>query len=83
MIVRLASTILLIVSILIAVAGESRAGHEITFYPSFYPQEITVQTMDGAAAARRLAKSTAQAYLGDPFARGPVPDEHVQVPVAR
>jgi len=76
MIVRPASTILLTVSILIAAAGESRGGHEITFYPSFYPQEITVQTMDGAAAARRLGKSTVQAYLGDPFARSPVP-EHV------
>jgi len=73
MIVRPSSTILLTVSILIAVAGASRAGHEITFYPSFYPQEITVQTMDGATAARLLGKSTVQAYLGDPFARGAVP----------
>jgi hypothetical protein len=76
MIVRVVHALLIVVSILIAIAGESRAGHEITFYPSFYPQEITVQTADGIAATRLLGKSTLQAYLGDPFARRAAP-EHV------
>ncbi len=76
MIGRAVSAVLLVVSLLLAGSGESRAGHEITFYPSFYPQEISVRTVDPTAAARLLGGSTLQAYLGDPFARG-APPEHI------
>jgi hypothetical protein len=39
------------------------------FYPSYYPQEITLETMAVAAAPGRFAKNTLHGYLGDdPFA---------------
>jgi hypothetical protein len=66
---------LVVLTILLASGGE--AGHEITFYPSFYPQEITLRTVDRPEAARRLARSELQAHVGaDPFAGAAVP-EHV------
>ena len=44
------------------------AGHEMTFYPSFYPHEITLKPLDRTAAARALEKTDVQAHLGaDPF----------------
>jgi hypothetical protein len=46
---------------LVAVA---HAGHEFPFYPSFYPQEITVEMLDPQAAAQRLAAGTLHAYAG-------------------
>ena len=67
---------------ILAVASGSEAGHEITFYPSFYPQEITLRTVDVPGAARLLAKSTVQAYVGtNPFARAGAP-EHVTYAVS-
>ena len=48
----------------LALAGASRAGHEFPFYPSFYPQEITLEALDAPAAAQRLAKGTLHAYVG-------------------
>jgi hypothetical protein len=52
----------------------AQAGHEVPFYPSFYPQEIKVEVMEPPAAARLLQKKTLHAYLGaDPFAGGAVP----------
>ncbi len=62
----------------LAAAGVAGAGHELTFYPSFYPQEITLKVADAAAAARGLEKSELHAYIGaDPFA-GRTPPEHVR-----
>jgi hypothetical protein len=50
------------------------AGHEIPFYPSFYPQEIRVHVLAPAAAVKRLEAGTLQAYLGaDPFRGRPLP----------
>src|SRR5215470_18322653 len=49
--------------------GVAWAGHEITFYPSFYPQEITVRTVAPDVAAQLLKKNEIQAYVGaDPLA---------------
>jgi hypothetical protein len=48
----------------LALAGAAHAGHEFPFYPSFYPQEITVEALDAQAAAQRLAKGTLHAYVG-------------------
>jgi len=49
--------------------GGARAGHELPFYPGYYPQEIRVETVAPAAAAPLLAKSALHAYVGDdPFA---------------
>src|SRR5512145_1299347 len=50
---------------LLAVA---HAGHEFPFYPSFYPQEITVEALDARSAAQRLAKGTLHAYAGGDIA---------------
>ncbi len=45
------------------------AGHELPFYPSYYPQEIRIETVAPAAAGPLLAKSALHAYVGrDPFA---------------
>src|SRR3970282_1294868 len=48
----------------LALLGVAHAGHEFPFYPSFYPQEITVEALDARAAAQRLAKGTLHAYAG-------------------
>ena len=45
------------------------AGHELPFYPSYYPQEIRLDAMEPAAAAPLIAKGAVQAYVGgDPWA---------------
>jgi hypothetical protein len=45
------------------------AGHELTFYPAFYPQEITVRWVEPRAAAPLLLKNALHAYAGaDPLA---------------
>src|SRR2546428_13565421 len=49
----------------LALFGMAHAGHEFPFYPSFYPQEITVEALDASAAAQRLAKGTLHAYAGE------------------
>src|SRR5215470_7466890 len=46
---------------LLAVA---HAGHEFPFYPSFFPQEITVEALDAQTAAQRLGAGTLHAYAG-------------------
>jgi hypothetical protein len=50
-------------------AGRTLAGHELPFYPSYYPQEIRVETVPPASAGSLLAKAALHAYVGDdPFA---------------
>ncbi|MEX1073582.1 MAG: hypothetical protein WEC13_00425 [Burkholderiales bacterium] len=51
-----------------AFLGAAHAGHEFPFYPSFYPQEITVEALDARSAAQRLAKGTLHAYAGGDIA---------------
>ena len=56
------------------------AGHEMPFYPSYYPQEITIEAMPVGAAAKRFAGNTLHAYLGaDPFAGKTPPKDLAQV----
>jgi hypothetical protein len=58
----------------LALAFPARAGHELPFYPSYYPQEIRLEAMEPAAAAAPLRAGTLHAYLGaDPFAGGRLP----------
>ena len=55
-------------------AAPSRAGHELPFSPSYYPQEIRIQTIPPGAAAPLLKTAKLHAYVGtDPFARGRAP----------
>jgi hypothetical protein len=44
----------------------AQAGHEVSYYPSFYPQEIRIEPLDPDAAAREFgnAKDPLHAYLG-------------------
>jgi hypothetical protein len=50
--------------LLAALASRADAGHEIPYYPSFYPQEIALTVAEPAAAARLFAKNAIHAYLG-------------------
>ena len=52
----------------LALLGVAHAGHEFPFYPSFYPQEITVEALDAHSAAQRFAKGTLHAYAGGEIA---------------
>jgi len=52
----------------------ARAGHELPYYPSFYPQEIRLEVVGPATAAQRLREHSLHAYLGGmPDFAGPVP----------
>src|SRR5258705_2896912 len=53
-------------TLLCATAPAAKAGHEVPYYPSFYPQEIRIEPLDPGAAAREFsnAKDPLHAYLG-------------------
>ena len=70
---RPGTRVLRLVPVLVLAAALSAsgvlAGHELPFYPSYYPQEIRIETVAPAAAGPLLAKSALHAYVGaDPFA---------------
>jgi len=75
-IARLAGPIL--AAALLIAGGRGGAGHQVGHYPSFYPDEVRISTLDPGAAGRELAEETLHAYLGTPptFA-GPAP-QHVK-----
>ncbi len=51
------------------------AGHSIGHYPSYYPDEISIEAVDPATAARRLGEGTLHAYVGEaPLFEGDIPD---------
>ena len=59
---------------LLVASGQSGAGHSVGHFPSYYPDEISIDTVDPAAAAKRLADETLHAYVGEtPAFAGPVP----------
>jgi hypothetical protein len=51
---------------LLAAAPATEAGHEVPYYPSFYPQEIRIEPLDPGAAAKEFLSKTAplNLYLG-------------------
>jgi hypothetical protein len=53
-------------SLLCVGAPAAQAGHEVSYYPSFYPQEIRIEPLDPDAAARAFgnAKDPLHAYVG-------------------
>ena len=56
-------------------SGAALAGHTLGHYPSYYPDEIRIDLLDPAAAARSLGDGTLHAYVGAaPAFQGPVPD---------
>jgi hypothetical protein len=64
----------------IAVVGPADAGHEISYYPSFYPQEIRIEPLKPAAAAKEFANKTdpLHAYLGGAPEFGDAPPAHLK-----
>ena len=71
---RLSGLTLVFSGVLLGSTSLADAGHEVTHIPSYYPQEITIESVGPATAATELTKNTMQAYIGSPprFA-GPVP----------
>jgi hypothetical protein len=66
--------VLALVLALTAVASPARAGHELPFYPGYYPQEIRIEAVSPVAAGPLLRNGTLHAYVGgDPFAGGRLP----------
>ncbi|RMF85024.1 MAG: hypothetical protein D6736_18110, partial [Nitrospinota bacterium] len=41
-----------------------QAAHEFPYYPSFYPQEIRIETVAPEVAATRLPTASLHAYIG-------------------
>jgi hypothetical protein len=75
--IRALSAVALALGLGLAMAGRGDSGHELSFYPSFYPQEIKLSVLDPSTAARQLEKKTLHAYVGpDPFAAA-TPPAHV------
>ena len=69
---------LLLAGALLGVGGRGGAGHQVGHYPSYYPDEIRIDVVDPAAAAKGLSDETLHAYVGAaPSFTGPVP-EHVK-----
>jgi hypothetical protein len=55
---------LAILVFLCVAATPAEGGHELPIYPSFYPAEIKVETVDPATAARLLPTGRIHAYVG-------------------
>jgi len=55
-----------LVALVFVAAGSTsaQAGHEIPYYPSFYPQEIRVEFAEPSAALRLFEKNAIHAYVG-------------------
>ncbi|MFQ5830790.1 MAG: hypothetical protein ACE5JD_16785 [Candidatus Methylomirabilia bacterium] len=60
---KLSTLVLLAVSFMVLTPADG--GHEVPVYPSYYPQEIRIETVDLASAAGLLRKGAIHAYVGD------------------
>ena len=72
---RSVKIVVTLVAALLVTAFAAYAGHELTFYPSYYPQEVTVRFVaQPATAAALLRKNALHAYVGsDPFGGSEAP----------
>src|SRR5579864_172487 len=61
-ITALASFAVLLVAV--GMTDDARGGHEFPVYPSYYPHEIRIETMDPDRAAALLLEGKIQAYIG-------------------
>lgn len=53
-----------------------QAGHELPWYPSFYPQEIRIKTVNPISAADMLKNAAIHAYVGEnPAFQGKTPSD--------
>jgi hypothetical protein len=68
--------VLLAVPAIVVAATMAWSGHELPIYPSYYPQEIRIDTVEAGQAAELLLASRIQAYVGGAprFTRTP-PDQ--------
>jgi hypothetical protein len=63
----------LVIGLFVA-GGQSGAGHSVGHYPSYYPHEIRIETIDPVAAAKGLGDATLHVYAGAaPRFAGPAP----------
>lgn len=68
------TVLLMAVLVMILSPTEAYPGHELPYYPSYYPQEIRVESVEPASAAALLQKSAIHAYIGpNPFPSGKIP----------
>jgi hypothetical protein len=68
------SRTLILLAVCLFSAVPPGAGHQLGFYPSYYPQEIRIETLPPTAAAPLLTSAALHAYVGpDPFVGGRVP----------
>jgi hypothetical protein len=51
---------------LLCLTSAARAGHEVSYYPSFYPQEIRIEPLDPSEAAKEFVNTAdpLHAYIG-------------------
>jgi hypothetical protein len=69
-----AAVLLMTLLAIVLSATEIYPGHELPYYPSYYPQEIRVESVEPSSAAPLLQKSAIHAYIGpDPFPSGKIP----------
>ena len=69
-----------VAAVVVAVGGGWAAlgGHTLGHYPSYYPDEIRIDTIDPAGAAKGLGEKTLHAYIGAAPAFKSAPAEHVK-----
>jgi hypothetical protein len=67
-----------VVGVALALATVTRGGHEMSVYPSFYPHDIRIESLPPERAARLLAESSIQAYVGRELQVAPVQSESMQ-----
>ncbi len=49
----------------LAVFSTGYSGHEVPIYPSYYPQEIRIESVEPASAGQLLEQAKIHAYIGD------------------
>jgi len=76
--VRRARASLILAFGLIVAGGQGGAGHQVGHYPSFYPDEIRIDTIDAMAAGQGLTQETLHAYIGAPPHFGGDVPQHVK-----
>ncbi len=71
---RIAGVLLVAALVTIFTPTGAHPGHELPYYPSYYPQEIRIESIDPGFAVALLQKGSIQAYIGSDLFSG------VQIP---
>jgi hypothetical protein len=61
-----------------AIVTLARGGHELPIYPSFYPHEIEIKTLDPDRAGDALRSGDIQAYIGEALNFASAPAEQIR-----